>query len=164
MDDIDRKLVTLLQTDSKKTLQELSQILNKPKTTIAARIKKLEESGVIIGHKAVVNPFALGYRLLAFVLVSVKRGVGVDTKPLQHTVAEKILRDSGGGDMPFVEEAFIITGPYDVLFKVWARDIKQLSSFLVAYLASSPEIQRTETLIVLEIVEDWRKRIMPPVE
>lgn len=64
--------------------------------------------------------------------------------------------------MPFVEEAYIITGPYDLLFKVWARDVKQLSTFLVAYLASNPDIQRTETLIVLEIVDDWRRRVMPP--
>jgi Lrp/AsnC family transcriptional regulator for asnA, asnC and gidA len=33
---------------------------------------------------------------------------------------------------------------------------------LVAYLASNPDIQRTETLMVLEIIDDWRRRVMPP--
>ncbi|MFN7105221.1 MAG: Lrp/AsnC family transcriptional regulator, partial [Pyrobaculum sp.] len=61
MDEIDRRLVTMLQIDGKKTLQELSQELGRPKTTIAARIKKLEEVNGIMGYKAVVNPFALGY-------------------------------------------------------------------------------------------------------
>ncbi|MFN3804018.1 MAG: Lrp/AsnC family transcriptional regulator [Pyrobaculum sp.] len=164
MDEIDRKLVSTLQIDGKKTLQELSQELGKPKTTIAARIKKLEGDNVIMGYKAVVNPFALGYRLLAFVLVSVRRGTAAETKPLQQIVAERVLADCNGeSGMPFVEEAYIITGPYDVLFKVWARDVKQLSTFLVTYLASNPDIQRTETLIVLEIVDDWRKRVMPPI-
>ena len=164
MDEMERKLVMLLQADGKKTLQELSMELGRPKTTIAARIKKLENEGVIMGYKAVVNPFALGYRLLAFVLVSVRRGAAAkESKPLQQEVAEKVLADCNGErGMPFVEEAYIITGPYDLLFKVWARDIKQLSTFLVTYLASNQDIQRTETLIVLEIVDDWRKRIMPP--
>ncbi|ACB39786.1 Lrp/AsnC family transcriptional regulator [Pyrobaculum neutrophilum] len=164
MDETDRRLLVLLQEDAKKTLHELSEELGKPKTTIAARVKRLENDGVIIGYKAVVNPFAIGYKLLAFVLVSVRRGVAArESKPLQQEVAEKILAEcTGERGMPFVEEAYIITGPYDLLFKVWARDIKQLSTFLVAYLASNPDIQRTETLIVLEIVDDWRKRVMPP--
>jgi Lrp/AsnC family leucine-responsive transcriptional regulator len=117
-----------------------------------------------MGYKAVVNPFALGYRLLAFVLVSVRRGAASkEAKPLQQEVAEKVLAECNGErGMPFVEEAYIITGPYDLLFKVWARDIKQLSTFLVSYLASYQDIQRTETLIVLEIIDDWRRRIMPP--
>jgi DNA-binding Lrp family transcriptional regulator len=42
MDEMERKLVMLLQADGKKTLQELSMELGRPKTTIAARIKKLE--------------------------------------------------------------------------------------------------------------------------
>jgi len=165
VDEVDKKLVMLLQSDGRKTLQELSEVLGKPKTTVATRIKKLENEGVILGYKAVVNPFSLGYRLLAFVLISVKRGVTAkEAKPLQQEVAEKIITECDGqkGGLPFVEEAYIITGPYDLLFKVWARDIKQLSTFLVTYLASNPDIQRTETLIVLEIVEDWRKRVMPP--
>lgn len=164
MDEIDRKLITLLQANGKKTLQELSEEIGKPKTTLAARIKKLENDGVIIGYKAVVNPFALGYKLLAFVLVSVRRGAApTEAKPLQLEVAEKVLAECNGeGGLPYVEEAYVITGPYDLLFKVWSRDIKQLSTFLVTYLASNPDIQRTETLIVLEIVDDWRRRVMPP--
>jgi len=163
MDEVDRKILMALQADGKKTLQELSEELGRPKTTLAARIRKLEEEGVILGYKAVVNPFALGYKLLAFVLVSVRRGASAESKPLQQAVAEKVLQECNGeGGMPFVEEAYIITGPYDLLFKVWARDVKQLSTFLVAYLASNPDIQRTETLIVLEIVDDWRRRVMPP--
>jgi Lrp/AsnC family transcriptional regulator for asnA, asnC and gidA len=164
MDEVDRRLVVLLQADGRKTLQELSEELGRPKTTIAARIKRLEHEGVIMGYKAVPNPFALGYRLLAFVLVSVRRGAAAkEAKPLQQEVAEKVLADCNGErGMPFVEETYIITGPYDLLFKVWARDVKQLSTFLVAYLASNPDIQRTETLMVLEIIDDWRKRVMPP--
>lgn len=162
MDEIDRKLIELLQMDGKKTLQELAEAVNRPKTTIASRIKKLEEKGYIMGYKAVVNPFLLGYQVLAFVMASVRRGEAAGQKPLQEQLAERILNDcSGKGDLPLVEEAYIITGPYDLLLKVWARDIKQLSSFLVSYLASIPDIQRTETLMVLEIVEDWRRRYMP---
>ncbi|MEM1570591.1 MAG: Lrp/AsnC family transcriptional regulator [Pyrobaculum sp.] len=164
MDEIDRKLIMALQEDGKKTLQELSELVGRPKTTIATRIKKLETDGIIIGYKAVVNPFALGYKLLSFVLVSVRRGATPrEAKPLQLEVAEKVLTECRGeGGLPYVEEAYVVTGPYDLLFKVWSRDVKQLSNFLVAYLASDPNIQRTETMIVLEIVDDWRRRVMPP--
>jgi len=166
MDELDRKLVLLLQIHGRRALSELGRKLNRPKTTIAARIKKLEEGGVILGYKAVVNPSALGYRVLAFVLVSVRRGPSArEAKPLQLEVAERVLSECNGErGMPFVEEAYVITGPYDLLFKVWARDIKQLSAFLVTYLASNPDIQRTETFIALEVVDDWRRRAMPPAE
>lgn len=97
MDEVDKKLVMLLQSDGRKTLQELSEVLGKPKTTVATRIKKLENEGVILGYKAVVNPFSLGYRLLAFVLISVKRGVAAkEAKPLQQEVAEKIITECDG--------------------------------------------------------------------
>ncbi len=164
MDEVDRKILELLQIDGKKTLQELAEAVNRPKTTIASRIKRLEDKGYIMGYKAVVNPFLLGYQVLAFVMASVRRGETRGEKPLQEQLAERILADcSGKGDLPFVEEAYIITGPYDLLLKVWARDIKQLSTFLVSYLASMPDIQRTETLMVLEIVDDWRRRHMPVI-
>ncbi|MBP1449421.1 MAG: Lrp/AsnC family transcriptional regulator [Thermoproteus sp.] len=162
MDEIDRKLLELLQQDGKRTLQELADAVKRPKTTIASRVKRLEDKGYIMGYKAVVNPFMLGYQVLAFVMASVRRGEARGEKPLQEQLAERILAEcSGGTDLPFVEEAYIITGPYDLLLKVWARDIKQLSTFLISYLAAMPDIQRTETLMVLEIVDDWRRRHMP---
>jgi Lrp/AsnC family transcriptional regulator for asnA, asnC and gidA len=164
MDEVDKRLLEILQNDAKKTLQELAEAVKRPKTTIASRVKRLEERGYIMGYKAVVNPFMLGYQVLAFVMASVRRGEAKGERPLQEQLAEKILAEcSEGGELPFVEEAYIITGPYDLLLKVWAQDIRQLSTFLVSYLASIPDIQRTETLMVLEIVEDWRRRRMPVV-
>ena len=161
MDDLDMAILRRLQDDARAPLADIASEMGKPRTTIAARLSKLEKDGVVLGYKAVLNPFALGYNILAYVLLSVKRGPSEAEKSVQVRVTEKILEDANGRDLPWVEEAHIVTGAYDVLLKVWARDIRQLSRFLVVYLTSLPEIQRTETMIVLEIVSDWRQRRLP---
>jgi transcriptional regulator, AsnC family len=56
MDEVDRRLVVLLQADGRKTLQVLSEELGRPKTTIAARIKRLEHEGVIQGRAQPLRP------------------------------------------------------------------------------------------------------------
>lgn len=161
MDELDMAILRRLQDDARAALADIASEMGKPRTTIAARLSKLEKDGVVLGYKAVLNPFALGFNVLSYVLLSVKRGAPEVDKSIQYRVTEKILRDADGRDLPWVEEAHIITGAYDVLLKVWARDIRQLSRFLVVYLTSLPEIQRTETMIVLEIVSDWRQRRLP---
>ena len=55
MDEIDKKLVYLLQTDSKKTTKELASKLNLSVTAVYERIKKLEREGIIQKYVALLN-------------------------------------------------------------------------------------------------------------
>lgn len=151
MDELDLEIVRVVQENGRASVSDIARLLRKPRTTVAARLRRLEEEGIVVGYRGVVDPAKLGYNLLAFVLVSFRRGVARG-RNVQVDVSRKILNECRGGHMPLVEEAHVVTGQFDVLLKVWAKDVRQLSKFLIEYLAGFDEIQRTETMVVLERV------------
>ena len=157
IDELDKKLLDLLQRNAKIKMTELAEKLGKPRTTVMSRVERLEREGIIRFYKAIIDPEKFGFTILAFVLISVKRIGPSGGKSSQIILVEKILKDSDEDpSLPWVEEAHIITGAYDIILKVWARDLKQLSHFLISYLPQYSDIQKTETMIVLEVVDDLR--------
>jgi Lrp/AsnC family leucine-responsive transcriptional regulator len=67
MDSLDRKIVSLLATDSSASIGELAETLDVPSSTLHQRIKKLETKGVITGYRATVNQREAGLTLHALV-------------------------------------------------------------------------------------------------
>jgi len=162
LDELDKRLLELLQKNARLKITELADLTARPRTTVMSRLEKLEREGLILGYKAVLNLQKLGYTVLAFVLVSARRIAPVSGRSSQEVLIEKILRDTDENpELPWVEEAHIVTGSYDIILKVWARDMKQLSDFLIKYLPTHPEIAKTETLLVLERVADFHVRYIP---
>ncbi len=162
LDDLDKKLLELLQKNARFKITELADLTSRPRTTVMSRLEKLEREGLIVGYKAILNLQKLGYNVLAFVLVSARRIAPVSGRSSQELLIEKILRDTDENpELPWVEEAHIVTGSYDIILKVWARDMKQLSDFLIKYLPTHPEVAKTETLLVLERVADSHMRFLP---
>lgn len=161
MDELDSRILEELQRDGRLSVSRLADVLNKPRTTIVNRLTRLEEEGVITGYRAIIDPAKLGYNLQAYVLITARRIPGA-AKPNQVALAERIIYDSDRGeDMPWVEEAQVVTGQYDIILKVWARDLRQLSNFLIRYLPTQSDVVKSETMIVLENVATWRNRLMP---
>jgi Lrp/AsnC family transcriptional regulator for asnA, asnC and gidA len=125
-------------------------------------VERLERGGYITGYRALLNPAKLGFSILSLVLISVKRTAPSGGKSAQVLLAERIIKDCDEErNLPWVEEAYIITGHYDIILKIWARDLKQLSHFLINYLPTHQEIAQTETMLVLETVADNRTRTIP---
>src|SRR5579864_3790063 len=69
-DDIDRKILALLQKDDRLALADLSKAIGAPASTLNDRIKRLVAQGVIEGFHARLSPEALSLNLLAFIFVS----------------------------------------------------------------------------------------------
>src|SRR6188474_1117705 len=69
LDDIDRKLLKLLQEDGRTPYAELGKAVGLAVSSVNERVRKLVERGVITGTHAHVAPEALGLELLAFVFV-----------------------------------------------------------------------------------------------
>ncbi len=162
LDDLDKRLIEILQRNARIKITELADLTERPRTTIMSRLEKLEREGLILGYKAVINLQKLGYNVLAFVLISARRIAPVSGKSSQELLIERIVRDTDSNpELPWVEEAHIVTGSYDIVLKVWARDMRQLSDFLIKYLPTHPEVAKTETLLVLERVADFHVRYLP---
>ncbi len=161
MDELDRKIIKVLQENGRIKISELARMLKYPRTTIMQRIQRLESEGVIRGYRAVVDPGKLGYRYLAYIMLRVHRGMYARLDQTQ--IAKKILKDSLlRDDLPYVEEASIITGAYDIMLKVWVTDWSELSRFLLSYLSRIEEVASTETFMVLQKMPEGQ--IYPPLK
>jgi len=143
IDDKDKKILNALKDNSKLSTGKLSRKLNLPVTTIFHRMKKLEKSGVIKKYTIDIDEEKLGKHVTAWVLLNVGRdslkGVGKD----HDIVSREILK------FPEVEKVYTITGEYDILTKVRAKDVKELNRFLIKELRKVEGVEKSQTSIVL---------------
>ena len=69
LDSYDRKILSLLTRDARMPVAQISQQIGLSKTPVAARIKRMEESGLIAGYRAILSTVQLGLSHIAFVEV-----------------------------------------------------------------------------------------------
>ncbi|WP_438484268.1 Lrp/AsnC family transcriptional regulator [Streptomyces sp. S186] len=112
-DDADRRILDVLQHDGRMGRAELARALNMSPSAVSARVRRLEESGVISGYAAVIDPERVGLPVLAFVRL---RHSGGDGRPFRDLVA----------DTPEILEAHHVTGENCLFIKVAARSMKHL--------------------------------------
>lgn len=161
LDELDKALLRELTANARVPLAEVARRLGAARTTLAERLEKLERGGYIRGYSAQLDPRKLGYRFVAFILVKARRGGLRGEKSNQELLAEKIVEDCNSSDgMPWVEEAHIITGEYDLLLKVRVREWEELTSFLIRYMPRHPDVVQTHTMLVLKTVHEG---VSPPL-
>lgn len=139
MDKVDEKIVQILVRDAKRTQTEIAGKTGISLSACQRRIKALEQSGVISGYKAIVDPSYLGEDLNIFVLVMLERHTRTDIRAFEAAIAA----------LPEVKEMFHIAGEYDFLIKVAVRDIAAYQEFNYQYLNGIPGMARTMSLISL---------------
>jgi Lrp/AsnC family transcriptional regulator, leucine-responsive regulatory protein len=139
VDEIDRKILLLLQENGRMTNAALAEAVGLTPTPMLSRIRRLEQSGVIKGYMAVVDPAKVGKPILAFVHVTLK-GHGL---PLHQKLLDIVA------ELEEVIECHHIAGEEDFLLKVAARDIAELEGFLLRRLSTSGVIGRVKTTFVL---------------
>lgn len=155
LDELDRAILHSLALNARAPLSEIARRLSAARTTISERLERLEREGVIKGYRVDVDYSKLGYRYLAFVLVKVRRGGLRGDKSNQEVLAEKIVSDCSAREgLPWVEEAHIITGEYDLLLKVRAREWEELTNFLIRYMPEHQDVVQTHTMLVLKAVHE----------
>jgi Lrp/AsnC family leucine-responsive transcriptional regulator len=139
LDEIDRKILRLLQENGRMTNAALAEAVGLTATPMLQRIKKLEQRGVIAGYVAVVNARAVGRGTMAFVHV----------KQAEHRLAthKRFLQTIAA--FPEVIECHHIAGDEDFLLKVVVRSIEEYEQFLLHRLTKIPGIDRVKTTFVL---------------
>ena len=105
MDDIDRKILKLLQENARMSLKTIAEKTFLSSPAVSARIERLEKDGIIGGYHAYVDPMKLGYHILAFINLDVVP----EDKPKFYAYAN---------DVPNVLECSCVTGEYSMLMKV----------------------------------------------
>ena len=105
MDQIDAKLIMLLQQNARVSLKELAKEVFLTTPAVSARIEKLEKEGIITGYSAKINPIKLGYHITAF--------VNLELQPTQKKIFYPFIEK-----IPNVIECNCVTGAYSMLMKV----------------------------------------------
>ncbi|MFG6687480.1 Lrp/AsnC family transcriptional regulator [Mariniflexile sp. HNIBRBA6329] len=142
-DDIDKKLLTYLQTDSKQTNKELSNKLNLSVTAVYERIKKLERDGVINKYVALVDKQQVDKSFVAFCHI----------KLIQHTQDYVVKFENEVANLTEVLECYHISGDYDYLLKIMVKDMAAFREFLVKKLTSINHIGSTHSMFVINEVK-----------
>jgi len=152
LDEKDSAILTLIQENSKLTAKQIAKKINAPITTVFAKIKRMEELGVIKEYRAIVTPEKLSAGTAAFILASVSyRAKGDDAPISQRVVAEEIAR------FPEVQEVHIITGDWDLLVKLRAESVDAIGKFVVDKLRLIKGLEKTLTCMVFETVKETTK-------
>jgi len=142
LDEVDARLLELLQADSQQSIAQLSKALGVAASTLNDRVKRLQRHGIITGFTAKVDPEALGLDLLAFVFVGWSDG-GIEQEFLRRMA-----------ESPAVLECHHVTGAWNYLLKVRVPSTRALEAFLGGELKAVTGLQRTETLIVLSSAKE----------
>jgi len=144
LDDKDLKILNLLQKNCKMTAKEIAQTIDSPVTTVFAKIKRLEEIGVIKGYNAVLDANKLSKGTTAFILVSVSYRLKEGAQQSQRKIAKEIAK------FPEVQEAHIITGDWDILIKVREKEVAAIGKFVIDKLRLVEGIEKTLTCMVFD--------------
>ncbi|MCD6264243.1 Lrp/AsnC family transcriptional regulator [Candidatus Bathyarchaeota archaeon] len=149
LDEKDIQILRLLQEDCKRPVREISRRIGSPITTVYARIKRLEEQGVIKAYKAILDAEKLGRGTTAFILASFRyRMPGIEKTLSQRDIAREVAK------FPEVQEVHIITGDWDILIKVKERDVNAIGRFVVDKLRTVRGIERTLTCMVFDSAKE----------
>jgi Lrp/AsnC family leucine-responsive transcriptional regulator len=136
VDEVDRKLLKLLQENSEIPYSVLGRKLGISSSGVHKRVKRLLERGVIERFAAIVKPQALGKKLKAFVGISTSAGSCA-------RVIEELRR------RPEVLEIHEIAGEHDLFAKIVTEDTLKLNEILHE-VDTIPGVSTTRTLVVLK--------------
>jgi Lrp/AsnC family leucine-responsive transcriptional regulator len=155
LDAIDRRILAILQKDGRLSNQDIADRVSLSPSPCLRRIRRLEESGVIRGYVALLEPAMLGLGLLAYVNVRLeKRGSVPPAEGLKHpqTHAES-FRDAVRG-WPEVVACDAMTGEMDYLLRVQVEDMAHFSRFVQDELLHHPSVIDVKTSFSLERIKE----------
>ncbi|MFD1014914.1 Lrp/AsnC family transcriptional regulator [Winogradskyella rapida] len=142
-DATDRKLLHLLQKDSKQTTKALALQLNLSVTAVYERIKKLEQSGIIKQYVALVDKGKVEKDFVAFCHV----------KLVQHSQDYVVRFEREVAQLDEVLECYHLSGDYDYLLKVLVKDMKAFRVFMVEKLTKINHIGSTHSMFMINEVK-----------
>ena len=144
MDTIDKKLLQLLQHDTKKTTKELSLKLNLSVTAVYERIKKLEREGIIAKYVVLLDKEKVGKNVVVF----------CHLKLIQHTKEFLTKFESEVVQLKEVLECHHVSGDYDYILKIAVKNMEEYREFLVTKLTTLEHIGSTHSTFMISEVKN----------
>lgn len=143
LDAIDRKILSILQAESRITMQDLAERVGLSVSPCHRRVKLLEESGIIIRYGAMINQKSLGLHVSVFISIKLERQKEEDLNRFAKAI-------SGWSE---VLECYLMTGNRDYLLRVVAADLASYETFLKTKLTRLNGIASIESSFALSQVK-----------
>lgn len=143
MDDTDRRILESFQADARSKNVDLARELGIAPSSMLERVRRLEERGYFKGFRALLNPEKLGYSVQALVSVSLAAYRTKTIRPFEEGVRQ----------IPYVRVCYHVSGRFDYILLVVARDVDHLGALVKEQIASLPGVDRTETFIVFSEIK-----------
>ena len=144
LDEIDIKLLKLLQQNSRLTINELAARVHLSPSPTFERQKRLEREGYIKRYSAVVDHHKLGNYVIVLCNIRLKQHT--------HDLIQQFMDIVQTIDQ--VTECYNTTGDYDFLIKVYARDMKAYQDFMLNTLGNIDCIGSLHSIIVIGEIKD----------
>ncbi len=138
LDELDRQIIDALRADARLSARAIGRRLGVAAGTVGQRVARLEQTGVIRGYTAIVEPASVG-RPLGFVVgLQIAQGT-----PLDGILAELTA-------IPEIDEVLVVTGRWDLMVIGRVADPAQLNELLTKGLWQSPSFRHSETMVVVD--------------
>lgn len=146
MDEVDRKIIRVLQKDARKSFNKIAENLGIAVGTAYNRVKSMEDNGILKGYTIILDSAKLGYNLTAIILIQ------AEGRYLPEVEKELAKLDE-------VISIYDVTGDYDVAVIARFRDRPSLNNFIKSTLKMA-HVTKTVTNVVLNVVkEDFRVKV-----
>lgn len=140
LDDIDRRIIRLLQADGRMSVRQLAQQVHVSRSGVYARLSRLLADGVIRGFGARVEPERAGFGTSAYITLQIEQNSW-------RSVRDKLWR------LPEVEHMALVSGDFDVVLLVRTANNRALRDLVFQRIQSMPEVRSTRTLLVFDETE-----------
>ncbi|WP_426035492.1 Lrp/AsnC family transcriptional regulator [Cypionkella sp. TWP1-2-1b2] len=144
LDRFDHAILRELSMDGRISATELGRRIGLSKSPTQARMKRLEDGGVITGYRANLDPIRMGQAHVAFVEVRLS-----DTREAALQAFNKAVLA-----VPEVEQAHMIASRFDYLLKVRTTDIQDYRRVLAERISALPHVASTSTYVAMEAVKE----------
>ncbi|MDB4602714.1 Lrp/AsnC family transcriptional regulator [Euryarchaeota archaeon] len=140
LDEIDRKIIRVLEKDARTSLRKISELVDVSLGTVSNRVKKMERNGVIRGYSVILNPDEIGWELNVVIGLRIQKGRLIE-------IQEKIAKDSR------VHGVYDVTGDFDSMVIARAKNRNDLDD-LSKNVLSIDGVERSITHLVLNTVKE----------
>lgn len=144
LDGFDLKLLTLLQQDGRMSVQDLADRVGLSASQCSRRRARLEDTGLIAGYHARLDPDQLGFGVTAFVQVTLARH-----SPDNARLFRNLVERTGA-----IQQAYAVTGDADYILRACLPDLRALSSLVNDVLLPHGAVAQVRSLVALERMKD----------
>ncbi|PCJ75424.1 MAG: AsnC family transcriptional regulator [Rhodobacteraceae bacterium] len=147
VDDVDRKLLRLLQDDATRSVADMAALANMSSGPVWRRLEKLEAAGVIKGRKVEIDYVKLGYTVLVFLRITLDK--------TQGNAFDEFINEAR--KIPEVEAIQTLLGRVDIRMDVRARDLKHYQEIYKSGVLALPHITDIEALMLVSEVKNTER-------